>query len=461
MMMLVAQVYVNEKMRVDPRWSGDDATTMKVHSRGLSDAVIRQNSTLVLAYNVLVLLLLANLVPVVQALDDKPIEEIGARAANLQVPRVCRENPDWPGSLHGTCSNATSWSPSTNLPSWIDEVDYWKNQFPYTYKIRGCLTEHLAERWASLREETRRDEEGEIPSPTMFWSEKDEHGDSVVFQLSDALSEHEALGVQVLARCVRDISSEHYERRSFGTGGGNDVTYMNFMLQKFLPGVASQLSSMIHMVHSAIGKMNNPTQFFPHPSTLGIRTTEHLSYREFPDGLSRHKDSGSVFTVLVFLSDPQDYEGGEFFVRFDELGMQTLSRPRRLSAMVFLSEVVNHGVNPIRSGLRETFATEFWVYSNVPSNHRRPDPAAWELYLERIQDNSSAPFPTGKETIEFVETGRSIWPRRVPTSSNYGESYSASEGDADAKLGEGPGGDGIVKKGGADDPIMAALGDEL
>ena len=400
----------------------------------------------------------------VLALDDKPTEEGGVYAvAAMEIPRVCRENPDWPGSLHGTCSNASAWSPSTNFPSWIDEEDYWKNKYPHTQKIRGCLTENLAERWASTRKDNRRDsvEEDEIPAPSIFWSEKDEHGDSVVFQIADALSEHEAYGIQVLASCVRGVSGEHYDHRSFLSGGGNDVTFLNFVLQKFLPGVASQLSLITHMVHNAIGKLNNPPRFSPNPSTLGIRTTEHLSYRKFPDGLGRHLDSGSVFTVLVFLSNPDDYEGGAFFVDFKNLRMETLSRPRRLSAMVFLSDVAFHGVKPILGGLRETFATEFWVYSDVPSTHRRPATVAWELYLERIKHDPDAPFPTEQETDALRDSGRSIWSGSAPNSHYDEVSNSATVNDANGTHGNELSEDMVARQGSADEPVLETGGDEL
>ena len=410
----------------------DGSSTMKVSSEG-SGSIICRNSRRVLAYYIFVLHAIAYMLPMVIGNDDEPIGENTTDFVNRQIPRVCREHPDWPGSLHIKCSEATGFHPRTNFPYWLDEVDYWNNEYPYLYKIRGCLTGHLAERWASIHKENTHDWDTEIPPPSIAWSQKDVNGDSIVFELANALSEYEARSIQVLAQCVRDIAEENFYHRTFVSGGGNDVTYLNFVLQKFLPGVASQLSTIIHMVHNATGTLKHPPRFFPHPSTLGIRTSEHLSYREFPDGLGTHLDSGSVFTILVFLSDPGDYEGGEFFVSFKELGFETLSRPLRLSAMVFLSELARHGVKPIPRGVRETFATEFWIYPDVPSRHRRPSGSAWELYMERIKEDPKAPFPTEDEDNEVISAGRSIWSNSIP--SPYGVDSPDLSNDG-RKLGE-------------------------
>lgn len=435
-----------EMIGIDPHlWDG--ATSMKVHSKGRSGS-IGLNSKLLRLYYVVILVATVNELPMVLGDNDEPIGENETHFVNREIPRVCRENPDWPGSLHIKCSAATGFHPSTNVPSWLDEVDYWNNEYQYLHETRGCLTQGLAERWARILDEDPDDWDTEIPPPSITWSQKDEHDDPIVFELVNALSEHEARSIQVLAQCVRDISDVHFLHSKFGSGGGNDVTYMNFVLQKFLPGVASQLSTIIHMVHNATGTLNNPPRFFPHPSTLGIRTSEHLSYREFPDGLGTHLDSDSVFTVLVFLSDPDDYEGGEFFVNFKELGFETLSRPHRLSAMVFLSERAVHGVKPIPRGVRETFATEFWIYPDVPSRHRRPGGSIWELYMERVKEDPTAPFPTDEERDEFISTGRSIWSDGVP--SPYGEG-SANLRDEDENLNEVADEDRVGKEASADD----------
>jgi hypothetical protein len=334
------------------------------------------------------------------------------------VPRECRENPTWPGPLHERCSMATGWSPSLNFPSWVDEQSYWEDTFEFTVEFTQCVNQHM-DSW-SRREERDQNpmEEEAILPPAIVGSYKDKHGDSILLQVNHALSEAEAYGVQALSACVQEILPDHTDYRAFPSGGGNDVVYMASLLQKFVPGVASQLSSLVHLAHGAMGVLNNPPLFFPDPSTLGIRTTEHLSYQQFQDGLGVHADSGSVFTLLLALTDPGEFEGGYFFLDLED-GGEVLFKPPRLSALIFLSDAF-HGVKPIPRGHRETFATEFWIYPDALSHHTRPSEVGFEYYLELLKEDPDAEFPSQEEIDEFQKTGRSIWPIKAGSGGVYG-----------------------------------------
>ena len=336
----------------------------------------------------------------------------GPPMENLQhprghVPRECRENPSWPGPLQETCSKATGWSPSLNFPSWVDEKIYWEETFQFTAELTNCLN-HRMDSW-SRKQQCHEDVDDAILRPAIVGSYKNENGDSVLLQVNHALSEAEAYSVKALSECVREFMPDHIKHRAFEIGGGNDVVYMASLLQKFLPGVASQLSSILHMAHTEVGVLNNPPLFFPDPSTLGIRTTEHLSYKEFQEGLGIHTDTGSVFTLLVALTDPRDFDGGHFFLYLAGVG-EVLFKTPRLSAFIFLSDTF-HGVKPIPRGHRETFATEYWIYPDALAHETRPNEVSYEYYMELVKDDPNAKYPPSDEEIkEFRKTGRSIWP---------------------------------------------------
>lgn len=124
---------------------------------------------------------------------------------------------------------------------------------------------------------------------------------------------------------------------------------------------------------------------YPPPAQCGLRTTEYLSYRRYKN-LSEHDDAGSLYTVLFALSDPKDYEGGEYYIR-ENLGSDKVHyiKPQQCSAIVFLSESW-HGVTDILSGHREMFTNELWLYEDPPWPISRPEMETMELFIQRYED---------------------------------------------------------------------------
>jgi len=276
-----------------------------------------------------------------------------------------------------------------------DEETYYQHpvlERPLLKELQTCVDEILPQRLMDR-----------VKKPSL--TEMHRRGDGLVVMaiVENALNEHEADAVQALAECNRRYAPMTFETRDFSnSGGGNDVTYLAGFLQMVVPGVAYSVLKTAKTVWEAAGwskdertfppvdAEHNPdgtwtskysSKWCPDPiQECGIRTTEHLSYDRWK-GLGFHDDTGSDYTVLVALSDPSDYEGGNFSIcmQGDEDCTEKVSvRPKKLSAVVFLSEF-SHGVEEIKSEGRRTFASELWRYGDVSAFEMRPTPEDYVL----------------------------------------------------------------------------------
>ncbi len=208
--------------------------------------------------------------------------------------------------------------------------------------------------------------------------------------LEGAFSAQEAFSVQSLGYCVRKLfppEQRFFEKRPYFGHIGNatnyvaskhNCTYLAGFLQLYAPGVAAQVTNLARLGREA-GHWKEVQSSVPDPGTLGIRTTEHLSYG-YPSKLGIHLDDGSTYTVLVSLSNPEDYQGGEFMVEFAEY------KPEKLTALVFRSAVTNHAVNEVKSGKRETLTTELWESIDVPTGFSVPRPTQADVqeYIKKF-----------------------------------------------------------------------------
>ena len=140
-------------------------------------------------------------------------------------------------------------------------------------------------------------------------------------------------------------------------------------LQALVPGVAAQVVELARFAWSAA---NWKEYGYVDPAYMGLRTIEHLRYNG-GGRLGAHHDAESEITVLVALSDPDDYDGGEYILYGpDESSELQRIRLDRHSALVFLSSEALHGVSPITSGVREMLAVELWSEDDVPYDGMRP-----------------------------------------------------------------------------------------
>lgn len=329
----------------------------------------------------------------------------------------CRRRPDW-SDVRERCEEVMEYAPdeehlvrgrhphlSSTFGSKESEDDAYDAlpvmERPLMKRIAECMSE------AHISSSSAEDTDDEMPSPAISKLHRRLDGLPVMGIVSNALNEEEARSVHALSFCLKTHAPALFERRKFEQtyeGGGNDVTFMAGFLQVFVPGVAIQLRRVLHLVWKEAGWGDDEdyygpidleyeedeekesafsTRWWPDPmdKTVGIRTTEHLSYNRW-NGLGYHEDSGSDYTVLVGLSDPADYDGGEFsfFPEYDNEDRRNSNdnvkiavKPERLSAIVFLSNF-RHGVEEIRSPGRMTFANEFWRYGDVPAMQQRPNP---------------------------------------------------------------------------------------
>lgn len=216
-------------------------------------------------------------------------------------------------------------------------------------------------------------------------------GDVIAVEINSALTEEQATSLQELALSLRNhdfFGRTQFENRSFGPGkGGNDVTYLAPLLQALRPDIASKVVSLVELAYDSsnwksVGDTDGAIDTkLPQPSSLGIRTSEHLIYDGWKN-LDSHKDIGSIYTIVIALRDPNSYGGGQFYLHTSLLE-QTEVKPDRLSAIVFLSNTI-HGVRQITDGIRESFVTELWIHDDAPFGMNRPTPEEWEEFLAQM-----------------------------------------------------------------------------
>mmetsp|Transcript_51014 Transcript_51014/g.76270 ORF Transcript_51014/g.76270 Transcript_51014/m.76270 type:complete len:381 (-) Transcript_51014:203-1345(-) len=193
-------------------------------------------------------------------------------------------------------------------------------------------------------------------------------GYPVVMEIENALPPHYASALQILAACIRKHIPPNFEHREFQDGQGNDCTYVTCIVQMYLPGLVARIQA----VHDFASKHAGwKSRGLPSIRDLGLRTSEHLAYGTFEKtGLTQHDDGGSIYTILFSLSDPDEYEGGEYYALDGDDKVHF--KPEKFSAIVFLSETY-HGVEGISWGRREMYTNEFWDLPDVPYPYNRPD----------------------------------------------------------------------------------------
>jgi hypothetical protein len=193
----------------------------------------------------------------------------------------------------------------------------------------------------------------------------------------------------------REFGNEEEKKGLYDGYGGNIVNYLTGMVQLYLPGVASSSFRAVTAAH------HYAEWDVPKPNLLGMRCAEYLSYHK-KGRLGTHDDSGSLMTLSVALSNPDDYEGGYFHLERKD----ALFKVPRLSGIVFLAKSV-HGITEIFDGERKVFVTEIWDNDDLPvSWSPRRDSESFELWKEERRkvwkDNG----------VELMEAPRRKSPRK-------------------------------------------------
>jgi len=132
---------------------------------------------------------------------------------------------------------------------------------------------------------------------------------------------------------------------------------------------------------------------------LSMRCVEKIRY--FPGGrLGDHEDMDSVYTMILMLSDPADFDGGVAYVGRGE--NRKWLRPVARGGHIFAAEET-HGVTDVAAGVRDVLAVEFWAHGDSPPEHVRPKPD-W-LDPDWRDDDGGDPPPGGPGGRGRVEDG--------------------------------------------------------
>ena len=239
--------------------------------------------------------------------------------------------------------------------------------------------------------------------PMIVDTVQDRNNRTVLVEISNAITPSQSQAVKDLAFCTRKYFPTRFDERAFdGAGGGNDVTFINILLQLFLPDLKISMDYVTKMAydHAEWGRLRTITlPNLPEPSKCGLRTSEYLDYGKFK-GLGGHSDAGSVYTVLFALSNPKMYKGGEYYIRpqDDEEQIYYYFKPRQYSVIVFLSDTY-HGVTDIESGVREMFTNEYWEFDDPPwHSSLRPNTDDMDLFTKKCDSF----FPIDYYTLDKI-----------------------------------------------------------
>jgi 2OG-Fe(II) oxygenase superfamily len=230
-------------------------------------------------------------------------------------------------------------------------------------------------------------------------------------EVKNAIAAHQARAVTTLADCTSAAFSWSRERRTFAQGG-NEVTFLNIVLQIFLPDVVETIYATAQLAHAAAVGWHSQPDVFPAPMHCGLRTTEYLNYSGYKN-LGEHDDAGSLYTVIFSLSDPDSYEGGQFCIHERSplrsssssttgTGRTHTLKPDRYSAVVFLSQKW-HGVKELR-GDRRMFTNELWRSADPPWRILRPCRESMAHFTERYEAATISAAATTTSTTSTTTT---------------------------------------------------------
>ena len=157
-------------------------------------------------------------------------------------------------------------------------------------------------------------------------------------EIANTISPYEHAELSIFDECMQTYEPQMYNDRSFGDGsyGGNIVTYCSGYAQKIIPHI---LLKMKKIADHALA-VNKLGQNVDTVDGLGLRCVEFLFYREGMS-LNMHTDTDSYFTMIVAMSSPNDYDGGDFIIESTHSGAYSV-RPDLYTGIIFNS-LQNHG----------------------------------------------------------------------------------------------------------------------
>jgi hypothetical protein len=310
----------------------------------------------------------------------------------------CRRDPTWrraaaSGDIYDDCKRLMQWEPRDTW--WRLDPSY--NNFTlngHVDDMHRCIARKFDTAfqrnqhppWTQCNERARNISCHVPPTEVMGYYRSPAEGEAVLFR--NAMTEQEVFGLRSLQACMQKYLPQDnpwWEYREFGYDaendviGGNEVTFVQGMIQIFVPGIAATLYRNFRMAYEEgnWAKHGFLNLGYPPPNSLGIRTAEALEYRD-AGRLGTHADSESIFTIAIALSEETSYQGGHF--RLDS--EHALFKVPRLGALSFFAESF-HGVTKVTGGDRSIFVVEIWESDDAPPGVPRCDPQVW---FEHMQD---------------------------------------------------------------------------
>ena len=167
-------------------------------------------------------------------------------------------------------------------------------------------------------------------------------GHVILMVMEKAILPAHVKAIQTLASCVRENLPGFYEARFFAEElgldktqvdkGGNNPTHLAPLVGVFFPNIVKDQQATLQMAYELAGWDDPELKFMtwdeswkplPPPSEVGYRASEHLTYRDFKQGLDPHTDGrDTAFTFNYAFSGPEDYEGGDFFIMYGKKGQK-------------------------------------------------------------------------------------------------------------------------------------------
>lgn len=322
----------------------------------------------------------------------------------------CRRDPTWRSVDYAECQELTGWYPPDTY--WRKDKAQTKRWLRDKYDaLPECLYQKLddaKEKYEWCDESNKTAKACHVEALTFMGHYYTEEQGQLV-TLSNAFTEQEAFAVEALSECIQEVlppNTPFHEIRAFGENettdvynpqGGNYCTFVNGLLQLYLPGVAATIYGVIEYV---VEDLDWTALDMYHPRELGIRTAEFLKYKK-TGKLGLHVDGGSVYSMSVALSDMDDYQGGYFQLTTND----ALFKVPRRGAIIFWSES-SHGITDITSGERKVFVTELWNEEDVPAGRFRPNFEQFEEHKKQRRKHGVGVEKEEKEEEEVSEEGK-------------------------------------------------------
>ena len=145
---------------------------------------------------------------------------------------------------------------------------------------------------------------------------------------------------------------------------GHSVTYLDAIFERYAHSVLKKMLTLCIDADKSM-KWELLTE-----DSFRFKNIEYIQYNEKGANLGWHCDMGSLVTIVLMLSDADEYEGGNFQCR----KLQTLSDGQFVEheaqdvpldagdIVVFASDKCNHRVTDLVSGSRKVLVMEliFW-----------------------------------------------------------------------------------------------------